>query len=175
MNELNKLVNPCGEQLCGRSERYSGTRVSPTCSSSSLKNITNAFPAPTTTPILAERAGNQNLLALVVAMLIFAILTLSLTVLTMWHGPVALQLIKIRCRSPHEEVHTLILLSRHGTQAVVTCLRGAFFGRSGSGDMARGPGRDLGYGFAIGFTRGGVAFGLESDSGVGSRKRNWTG
>lgn len=31
--------------------------------------------------------------------------------------------------------HTLILLSRHGTQAVVTCFRGAFLGLSGSGDM----------------------------------------
>lgn len=29
--------------------------------------------------------------------------------------------------------HTLILLSRQGTQAVVTCLRGVFFGFSGSG------------------------------------------
>lgn len=31
--------------------------------------------------------------------------------------------------------HTLILLSRQGTQAVVTCFRGAFLGLSGSGDM----------------------------------------
>lgn len=35
-----------------------------------------------------------------------------------------------------DPIHTLILLSRQGTQAVVTCLRGAFFGFSGSGDMA---------------------------------------
>jgi hypothetical protein len=121
MNELNKLVNPCGEQLCGRSERYSGTRVSPTCSSSSLKNITNAFPAPTTTPILAERAGNQNLLALVVAMLIFAILTLSLTVLTMWHGPVA---------------SDLALSTRHTSRCNMlagSLLRPLGFGRHGSG------------------------------------------
>lgn len=35
--------------------------------------------------------------------------------------------------------HTLILLSRQGTQAVVTCFRGAFLGfsGSGSGDMLR--------------------------------------
>lgn len=132
------------------------------------QDITNAFPAPITDPILAKRAGNQNLLSLVIAMLIFAILTLSLTILTMWHGAVALQLIKFRRRSPHEEVHTLILLSRHGTQAVVTCLRGAFFGRSGSGDMVRSPVRDLGNGFAIWLNAWGVAFGLKSESGVAS-------
>jgi hypothetical protein len=37
------------------------------------------------------------------------------------------------------EVRTRILLSRHGTQAVVTCFREAFLGLSGSGDMVTVP------------------------------------
>lgn len=70
-------------------------------------------------------------------MLVLAILALPLTILTVWRRPVALQLIRRR-RSPQGRgsTHTRILLSRQGTHAVVTCLRGAFFGFSGSGDMA---------------------------------------
>lgn len=84
------------------------------------------------------------LLALVVSMLIFAFFPLALTILAVRSGSVTLvasgtldYLKPFRLFASKFRAHTLILLSRHGTQAVVTCLRGAFFDFSGSGDIGK--------------------------------------
>lgn len=77
-------------------------------------------------------------------MLVFAFFPLALTILTVRSCSVTLvasgtlaYLKPFRHFASQFRAHTLILLSRHGTQAVVTCLRGAFFVFSGSGDMVK--------------------------------------
>lgn len=94
MNELNELVNSRREQLRGSSEGYSGMRVSRTCVSSSLQISVMQFPTPATDPMHASKAKDPNLLPLVIPMLVFAIFSLSLTILTVWRRAVALQQIR---------------------------------------------------------------------------------
>lgn len=78
-------------------------------------------------------------------MLVLAVLALALAVLAMGHRSIALHengelSLQLACAfSP-----TLILLSRQGTQAVVTCFRGGFFGLSRSGDIGGDCGPAIG-------------------------------
>lgn len=75
-------------------------------------------------------------------MLVFAFFPLALTILAVRSSSITLvasntldNLKPFKLFASRLTAHTLILLSRHGTQAVVTCLRGAFFVFSGSGDI----------------------------------------
>jgi hypothetical protein len=74
-------------------------------------------------------------------MLVFAFFSFALAILTVRSSSVALvamgalDFFFFSQAQYFAQAHTLILLSRQGTQAVVTCLRGAFFVLSGSGDM----------------------------------------
>lgn len=82
----------------------------------------------------ADRKRNldRDLLPLIVSMLVSALFPFLLAVMAIGCGPITLGLISRCTISPFEIRHTLILLSLQGTQAVVTCLRGAFLGRSDS-------------------------------------------
>lgn len=64
-------------------------------------------------------------------MLVPAILPFSLAIVTMGSSTVTLEVVSTtKGREGKSNKLTLILLSLHGTQAVVTCLRGAFLGFS---------------------------------------------
>lgn len=77
-----------------------------------------------------QRYSNGGfILSLVISMLVLALLSLLLAVHAARSCSVALEIAKAVSTADEKgrsDRHTLILLSRHGTHAVVTCFRGAF-------------------------------------------------